>query len=219
MQLVYGTELWQSICLSIFFPLLFQISSVASFYLLSSINNHFLLYVFQVSPLISPYNISLHALLPSISLAFLSFILATLCPLSVLPSLEHLPLISTKTRGLLLCSSLYTLSSAFLSPFASSLSSMDEATCCDLYAGRYAKSLPVGHIQPGPAVLLLMKFSSKGAGLFESEPVYDQQGETKWLLSSTYSIFLSQTPLITLWLSSSPVKPTTRLTFKNAACT
>lgn len=214
MQLVYGTELWQSICLSIFFPLLFQISSVASFYFLSSINNHFLLYFFQVSPL---------QYLPSCTASFylsgFSFILATLCPLSVLPSLEHLPLISTKTRGLLLCSSLYTLSTAFLSPFASSLSSMDEATCCDLYAGRYAKSLPVGDIQPGPAVLLLMKFSSKGAGLFESEPVHEQQGETKWLLSSTYSIFLSQTPLITLWLSSSPVKPTTRLTFKNAACT
>ncbi len=58
----------------------------------------------------------------------------------------------------------------FISPYivyflptilSSSLSSVDEVTRCDLYAGRSVKSLPVGCIQPVPAVLLLIKFSSK----------------------------------------------------------
>lgn len=43
-----------------------------------------------------------------------------------------------------------------------------------------------------------MKFSSKGAGLFESEPVHGRLGEAKRLLSSTYSTPLSRTPLLAL---------------------
>lgn len=148
---------------SIFFHLPFQWFPHLSVWLLSFISHCFLSYFFQVF-LYFPYNIFLHALFPpsfSPSLAFLSFILAAVRPSCVLPSLKHSALISKGTGSLLLCSALHTLFTYFLLSFPSSLFSMEEATRCDLYAGGNVKSLPVGCIQPGPAVLLLIKFSSK----------------------------------------------------------
>lgn len=92
-----------SIRLFIFFLLTFQISSLASFKFLPSINHPLLLYFFQVPLLLFPTTF-LHAHLP-----FLSFILAAVCPFSVLPRLKHLALISGRTGSLSLCSSLRTL--------------------------------------------------------------------------------------------------------------
>lgn len=126
---------------------------------LSSINHHL-----QVPHLIFPDSIFLHAPLPPSFFPFFlsgfvshSFLLASVLS----PSLKHLALISWRTGSLLLCSSPHTLFTSFLPSFPSSLSSADEAARCDLYAVGDVKSLPVGCKQPVPAVLLLIKFSSK----------------------------------------------------------